>query len=128
MHRVIDAGTVIVRVNSAPLKRRQSARTTGPMAPKKAKKGKKQASEFPDPEDAEDIGLGDSPEPTAAAAKPKTSAPKKKKGKKALKAGDWSDEEPRRTKELYFTTRRSLMKLQRLHSHQQLHPPSPCWR
>ena len=64
------------------------------MAPKKAKKSKKQASEFPDPEDAEDIGLGDSPEPTAAAAKPKTSAPKKKKGKKALKAGDWSDEEP----------------------------------
>ncbi len=64
------------------------------MAPKKAKKGKKQASDFPDPEDVEDSGVGDIPEPTAAAAKPKTSAPKKKKGKKALKAGDWSDEEP----------------------------------
>ena len=64
------------------------------MAPKKAKKGKKQTSDFQDLDDAEDIGLGDIPEPTAAAAKPKTSAPKKKKGKKALKAGDWSDEEP----------------------------------
>ncbi len=63
------------------------------MAPKKAKKGKTKAADFGQPDDVEDSGVGDAPEPTPAAAKPKGSAPKKKKAKKSLKAGDWSDDE-----------------------------------
>ena len=63
------------------------------MAPKKAKKAKNKAPDFGQPDDVEDSGLGDAPEPAPTAAKPKGSAPKKKKAKKSLKAGDWSDDE-----------------------------------
>ena len=70
------------------------------MAPKKAKKGKKQAFDNEDLDEANIQGLGEDPEPTAAAAKPNVSAPKKKKGKKSLKAGDWSDDDDANTKEV----------------------------
>lgn len=69
------------------------------MAPKKVKKGKKQASDFQQPDDDEELGEGEVPEATAAAAKPKASASKKKKAKKSLKAGDWSDDEPAEKRE-----------------------------
>ena len=60
------------------------------MAPKKAKKGKKYDIED---DDADDLKLGDIPEPAAVAAKQKLSVPKKKKGKKKPVAGDWSDDD-----------------------------------
>lgn len=58
------------------------------MAPKKAKKNKKT---FADDGDGEELELGDIPA-AQAAPKPKAAA-KKKKGKKQLQAGDWSDED-----------------------------------
>ena len=62
------------------------------MAPKKAKKGKKSGGTdgFAD-DDAPDLELGDIP--AAQSAPKQKAAAKKKKSKKALQAGDWSDED-----------------------------------
>ena len=61
------------------------------MAPKKAKKGKKGGADGFADDDAPDLELGDIPA-AQSAPKPKAAA-KKKKSKKALQAGDWSDDD-----------------------------------